>query len=493
MRLTKLLRDVPVEEIIFQGKSYERDIYNICIDSRKNPQNGLFVCLSGGNADGHLFAQEAVKKGVLAVVCERKLDVDVPQILVKDTRASLSLFAAAFYGFPSERLKIVGVTGTNGKTTTAHMLAAILNGCGKKTGVIGTLGIFYGDKIESSALTTPDPIELQEIFAKMLAAGMEYAVMEVSAHALYYKKLSGVRFAAGIFTNFTQDHLDFFPNMQAYKAAKRKFFDKEICPIAIINGDEETGREIGSLRELNKEKTVYYGLHSPADAFAIVTDETLCGSECVFNVNDKLCRVGIGMLGKHNVYNALAATTCAIELGMDIEKVAQALKSFQGVNGRLQRVATYKGADIFVDFAHTPDGLEKSLKALGSHCKNRLICLFGCGGNRDRAKRPLMGETVAKLCRFAVLTSDNPRFEDPLDIISDIERGYRRFSMKYVVVPDRQTAISYALDYVKKGDVLLIAGKGGERYQEIMGIKYAFNDNDIIEKMIKEKEKLPSI
>ena len=491
MRLTKLLLDVPVEEIIYGGDSYERDIYAVCTDSRKIAENGLFVCLSGGNVDGHLFAREAVNNGAVAVVCERTLDVSVPQVVVKDTRETLALIASAFYGYPAERLKIIGVTGTNGKTTTANTLAFILNACGKKTGVIGTLGVFYADKFIPSELTTPDPLFLHKAFAKMLADDIEYGVMEVSAHALYYKKTAGIPFAFGIFTNLSQDHLDFFGNMDAYKQAKMRLFALKNCKTAIVNGDDEVGREIGALREKSGEKTIYYGLDSPADAFAIITHEDLYGSESVFNVNDKLSRVSLRLLGKHNVYNALSAVTCATELGIRIEECAWVLKSFTGVNGRLQRVATYKKADVFVDFAHTPDGLEKSLTAMQSHCKKRLICLFGCGGNRDKSKRPIMGETVAKLCDFAVLTSDNPRFEDPLDILSDIERGYRRFSKNYVVVSDRRTAIGYALDCLKEGDALLVAGKGGEVYQEIMGIKYPFNDNDIIEKMIKEREKLP--
>ena len=376
------------------------------------------------------------------------------------------------------------------------MLCSIWEAQGKKAGVIGTLGVRYGDKKRASSLTTPDPIELQKTLAEMSAGGVECVVMEVSAHALYYHKTSGVRFAACIFTNLTQDHLDFFPSMREYENAKRALFTNEVCKIAILNGDDTAGRRFGVTRETKNEnlsnfektKTLYYGLDTPAEAFAVITDESLCGTECVLNVNDKLCRVSLALTGRHNVYNALAAATCAMELGADAVDVSKGLAALKTVRGRIERAGSFHGGDIFVDFAHTPDGLEKSLAALRLHCRGRLVCLFGCGGNRDKSKRPMMGEVAAKRSDFSVLTSDNPRYEDPLDIISDIEKGYRRFSMKYVVVPDRKKAIEYALDRMQKGDVLLVAGKGGEEDQEIMGIKYPFNDNDIIEKIIKEKQ-----
>jgi UDP-N-acetylmuramyl-tripeptide synthetase len=281
--------------------------------------------------------------------------------------------------------------------------------------------------------------------------------------------------------------------MQAYEDEKMRLFAPEICPIAVVNADDEMGRRVGERRENSGLKTVFYGLKSPADCFAVITDERICGAECMLNINDRLCRIKLPMPGKHNVYNALAAAVCATELGIGTDAVFQGLNGLEGVEGRLQRVATYERADVFVDFAHTPDGLKKSIETLKKHCRGRLICLFGCGGNRDKSKRPIMGETVAKTADFAVITSDNPRFEDPLDIISDIEKGFRRFSARYVVVPDRKRALEYALDTLQRGDVLLVAGKGGERYQEIMGIKYPFNDQDIIEKLIEQKGKNPFV
>ncbi len=477
------------EKVLWGAVEKDLQIEEICADSRKKMSNGLFICLRGNKVDSHTCVKQAFRNGAIALVAEEKVDVPLPQILVKDTREALSILASCFYGNPSSAISVVGITGTNGKTTTAHMLAEIWRKAGKKVGIIGTLGISYGKKKISADLTTPDPIILQETLANMRSAGVECVVMEVSAHALYYKKTAGVTFKACIFTNFTQDHLDFFQTMQDYKIAKQSLFAQSRCPIAILNGDDEVGREVGRLRAQGEEQTFFYGLITPSETFAVITEEDLYGTECILNLEDKLCRISLQMTGRHNVYNALAAATCAMAMGISAEDITKGLNDIKGVDGRLQRVGGVRGADVYIDFAHTPDGLEKSLETLKKYCKGRLLCVFGCGGNRDKGKRPLMGEIVAKKTDFAVLTSDNPRFEDPLDIITEIEKGYRKFSARYVIVPDRKTAIEYALDMVKKNDILLVAGKGGEEYQEIMGIKYPFNDYTVIEKMLQRKAK----
>lgn len=484
MRLGKLAESIQTKII---GADAELDIVALNTDSRKKVDNSLFVCLVGGSVDSHELVNEAVKNGAVAIVAERSVQASVPVLLVENSRKALGELASTFYGEPSQRLKIIGITGTNGKTTTSYMLSSILQETGKKVGIIGTLGAVYGRKCVQTELTTPDPIALQELLADMLICGVEYVVMEVSAHALFYKKTQGITFAACIFTNLSQDHLDFFENMEAYKQAKQRLFSLDNCPIAIINGDEKVGREIGSMREKEGGKTIFYGLNTPSDCFALVTDEGLNGSECMLNLNDRLCRIRLHMTGLHNVYNALAAATCAMEFGIEKDAIATGLTSLQGVSGRLESVGELRGAKIYVDFAHTPDGLAKSLETLKKHCKGRLVCLFGCGGNRDKSKRPIMGETAAKKADFTILTSDNPRYEDPLDIIGEIEKGYRRFSARYVIVPDRKKAIDYALDFLKKDDVLLIAGKGSEKYQEIMGIKYPFSDHTVLGELLVQK------
>ena len=488
MRLSRLIEGIE-KEIVYEG-DWEREILVLSTDSREKSVSSLYVALEG-KTDGHTYIHEAIANGAVAVVCRKKLDVSVPQIVVKDTRETLSVISSVFYGEPSRYMKIIGITGTNGKTTTSYMLASILQTAGYRVGIIGTLGAVYDGKTYPSTLTTPDPIPLQKTLAEMREKGIEYVVMEVSAHALYYKKVAGLRFCACIFSNLTQDHLDFFSTMQSYGDAKKNLFLPEICPLAIMNVDDENGLSWSRLRERFGAKTLTYGLKMPADAFAVVLEESLRDTQCIFNVQDEMMRVRLPFLGEHNVYNALSASVCALSLGVDTFVIEQAFERMQNVRGRLQYITSFQGGSIFVDFAHTPDGLRQSLSTLKKHCKNKLICVFGCGGNRDKGKRPIMGKTVAELADFSILTSDNPRFEDPLDIIADIEVGYTKRSQKYVIVPKRDVAIEYAMERLEEGDVLLVAGKGGEREQEIMGIKYPFEDNAIIERFALLKTQTP--
>lgn len=484
MRLSKLIAALEGVQIV-EGKDWEREIFTLSADSRKKQESGLFICLVGENVDAHTLVQEAERNGAVAILAQRKVKTNLPLFLVEDTRKALGILASIFYDEPSKKLKVVGITGTNGKTTTSYMLASILKKSGSKVGIIGTLGALCGEKYFPVELTTPDPIELNRLLAEMVLFGAEYVVMEVSAHALYYKKTEGISFSACIFTNFTQDHLDFFKTMNAYKEVKLGLFSQG-CPIAIVNGDDDVGREIVQMRV---GETCVYTLNTPSDRFAVITDDSLTGTRCMLNLNDKLYRVHLHMTGEYNVYNALAAASCAEAMGVG-EYISEGLSDMESVRGRLQWVGSLYGGEVYVDFAHTPDGLDKSLETLKRYCRGRLICLFGCGGNRDKGKRALMGEVAAKKCDFCILTSDNPRYEDPLDIITQIEVGYRRFSTSYVIVPNRERGIDYALDCLQKGDILLIAGKGGEEYQEVMGIKYPFNDQDMVEKFIKQKGKI---
>ena len=486
MRLSKLASRVKDAKIIC-GEDWEREIVSLSCYSQDTEKSSLFFCLTGKGGDGHAYAQEAIKRGAAALVVERELPVTVPQVLVKNARETMSLMSCAFYGEPSRDLKVIGITGTNGKTTTAHMVSEILKKAGKRVGTIGTLGVSYANVHLPSDLTTPDPIFLQRTLAQMRECGVEYVAMEVSAHALYYHKVAGTYFTACIFTNLTQDHLDFFENMSDYGNAKKRLFTEEICPIAIVNGDDKFAKQL--LAERKGAKTLVYGLSKAYDVSAEIGRESLTGTEFVLQTLGERRRVKLSMTGRHNIYNALASSACAQALGVRSRTVAASLCEMNGVNGRLEKAGEVQGANVFVDFAHTPDGLEKSLSALKAHCKGRLYCLFGCGGNRDKSKRAVMGETVAKTADFAILTSDNPRFEDPLDILSEIEKGYKRVSRDYVVVPNRQEAIAYAVDKLQRGDILLVAGKGGEEYQEIMGIKYPFKDNDIIKSYISEKQR----
>ncbi len=477
MNLNELLKYLRTKEILGDANV---EITGLCTDSRLVKKGNLFFCYEGGTHDSHLDIAEAKKNGAAAVICERKLNADIPQIIVESGRAQIAPAARAFYGFADKKLKLIAVTGTNGKTTTTYMLESIFKAAGKKTGVIGTLGISYGGVFISPELTTPDPVYLHGVFADMASAGVEYVFMEVSAHALYFDKINGLQFEVGIFTNCTQDHLDFFGNMQDYANCKKLLFKEGRCRRAVINSDDKLGVEL-----ISKIKgAISYGIDNPADVFAVNVRESLNGTAFVLNLFDALYDIKLNLTALHNVYNAMAAAACAKLCGLDISVIAKGLANLKSVSGRLERVAKYNGAEIFVDFAHTPDGLEKSLKSLKKLCKGKLYCLFGCGGNRDKTKRPVMGAVAAKYADFCIITSDNPRYEDPYDIIRDIEEGFKPSGKEYVTVTERDVATEYAIRLLAEGDILLVAGKGGEQYQEIAGIKHSYNDNTVIKNII---------
>lgn len=475
MKLSELAREVSGARLL----GGDAEITGLCVDSRVAGAGDLFFCYRGTHSDSHAFAAEAESRGARAVVAERETEVNLPQLIVKDGRSALSRIAAAFYGHPERKLVLVGVTGTNGKTTVANMLRNILEAGGKRAGVIGTLGASYASAVVAPSLTTPDPVCLFALLADMVRAGTEYCVMEVSAHALALKKEIPIFYEVAVFTNLTQDHLDFFKDMRAYGEAKKSLFAPDRCRFAVLNSDDPFSVCLTERGVPCKS----YGLDAPSDSFAIVRKEDVTGSRVLLNLSDELCDAEIPMTGRHNVYNALAAATAARRLGIGLDAISRGLKETR-VDGRLERVGRFRGADIFVDFAHTPDGLEKSLRALRACCKGRLIALFGCGGNRDRGKRSIMGEVAARLSDFSVLTSDNPRFEEPISIISEIERGFRAVSNAYTVVEERERAIAYAVGLLGEGDILLVAGKGGECDQEIMGIKYSYSDKTVIETIL---------
>lgn len=477
LELKQLLKDLRYDRITGDESI---SVGGLCSSASAAVGGDLFFCYAGTEADGHDYAGKAVENGAVALVCERELDIPVTQIIVADGRAAMATLARTFYGYPDKSLKIVAVTGTNGKTTTTYMLKSIFDKNNSNSAIIGTLGIAYGDIFISPELTTPDPLFLHGVFADMVNRGVEYVFMEVSAHALYFGKTDGICFEAGIFTNCTQDHLDFFKDMQSYAECKCKLFERGRCRRAVLNSDDPLGAElIGVLPD-----SVSYGLENPADTFAVNVTEKIDGTSFVINISDEIYEINIKLPALHNVYNALAAATCAKILGVDIDVIAKGLESLDKVPGRLERVANYNGGDVFVDFAHTPDGLEKSLSSLKKLCKGNLYCLFGCGGNRDSVKRPLMGEAAARYADFLIITSDNPRYEDPFEIILQIEEGVKKSGKKYVTVTDREVATEYALNLLNPDDILLVAGKGGENYQEIMGIKHSYNDNTVIKRLI---------
>lgn len=465
----------------------EGEISDVCTDSRLAKGGCVYIALRGGHRDGNAYIGEAVLSGAAAVIYEGELSPElkrraenslhVAYIKVKSARIAASTVSARFYGNPEKKLKIIGVTGTNGKTTVANMLCFLINRAGKKAGVIGTLGIRFAGKELPSGLTTPDPVYMNYAFKQMTDAGVEYCVMECSAHALYYDKEFSVSYEAVIFTNFTQDHLDFFGNMTEYGKAKEKLFSERRARHKIINTDDEFGVALSR----KCEGAYTYGIDSPSDCFAIIEEETPFGTDVVMNLNDELCYTRINIIGKHNVYNALAVAACAYKMGFSCDDIAAGIREFKGVKGRLERAASYNGVEIFVDFAHTPDSLKNALAALKKICKGKLFVVFGCGGDRDEKKRPIMGKVATTLADFTIITTDNPRSEEPYEIMRQIESGA---AGEYVLIERREEAIAYGIKNLEKGDILLIAGKGAEDYQEIMNVKYPYSDYSVIKEII---------
>ncbi len=476
MKLIKLLEEISYEKVI--GRK-DLEIKDVKMDSNTVARGSLFICIGGGDFDGHDYIRQVENYGGVAIVTERVLETPLTQIVVKNSRIAMSEIAASFYGHADKKLKIIGVTGTNGKTTTTHFITAILTGCGIKCGLIGTLGTFYGGKVIEPSLTTPDPIDLHKTFRDMVDNGVKVVIMEVSAHAIELNKIWGLEFEIALFTNFSQDHLDFFKDMESYKRAKAKFFKENKCKYIVSNSDDELGREL----YMCIDKVITFGIDNPADVFAVDVMETLLGTKFVINLFDKIYGVNLNLIGRFNVYNALAAATACALFGVKIEKVIEGLENLKGVDGRLERVYSGKFT-VFVDYAHTPDGLYKTLSTLKKVCAKRLISVFGCGGNRDKGKRAIMGEISGREADFTVITSDNPRFEEPMDIIAEIEKGLIKESRDYIIVQDRYEAIKYALDKAKEGDLIVILGKGSERYQEVYGIKNIFNDKDIVKELL---------
>lgn len=478
MKLKQLVNNLNVVEVV---GNLDCEINEIKTDSNAVTKGNLFVCLNGVSYDGHNFIKQVENYGAAACVTERKINTILPQIVVKDCRVAVSILSSIINNSADKKLKITGVVGTNGKTTTTYFLTSILMNAGINCGLIGTLGTFYNGVREESFLTTPDAPILHKSFSEMVNCNTENVVMEVSAHAIALKKIEGITFEQGVFTNFSQDHLDFFGDMANYRKTKLSFFD-ERCKSVIVNSDDELGREILKKRPF----AISYGIENPADVFAINIKEKQGYTTFVINLFDEIFNVKLNMIGKFNVLNALAAATTASVSGISPYKVVEGLENLKGVDGRLENIFN-ENFSIYLDYAHTPDGLSNSLKALKPQCKGKLICVFGCGGNRDAAKRSVMGKISGELADFSVLTSDNPRFEEPMEIIWQIEKGLLSVSKKYVIVQDRTDAIRYALDFARDGDIVLIAGKGGEKYQEICGIKHPFNDKEIVREYLKKK------
>lgn len=474
-RLNELLETIQVTEVIGEKN---REIAGIHSDSRKVGDGFMFIAVKGTAVDGHTYIPKAIEQGAIAIVCEElpaERNEHCIYIKVKDSADALGRIASAWNGYPSEKLKLVGVTGTNGKTTIATLLYEVFRKLGHKAGLLSTVCNYIDDVPVPATHTTPDPIELNKLLAQMVAAGCEYAFMEASSHAIDQKRISGLAFDGGIFTNLTRDHLDYHKTVDAYLKAKKKFFDDlPASAFALTNADDKSGPV---MLQNTKARKLAYSLRTLADFKGKILESHFEGTELEVNGKD----VFVHFVGKFNAYNLLAVYGAAVMLGKEPEEVLVALSTLHSVAGRFETIASPLGYTAIVDYAHTPDALTNVLNSIHEVLNNRgrLITVVGAGGNRDKGKRPLMAKEAVKLSDQVILTSDNPRFEDPDEIIREMVAGLNGEDMKRTLcITDRTQAIKTATLLAKKGDVILVAGKGHEDYQEIQGVKHHFDDRE---------------
>lgn len=479
MKLTALLKGIN-----YIGNFPDLDITGITCDSREVGKGVVFVCLKGEKADGHDYAELAAEAGCAAVIVEHKVGAYAAEIVVKDSHFAYSKLCANFFNNPAEKLKFIGVTGTNGKTTTTTIIKHILEHSGHKTGLIGTIKNMSGDKELKANFTTPAPFELQQLLRQMVDDGCEYCVMEVSSHALAQERVGGINYEVGVFTNLTQDHLDFHKTMENYLKAKQKLF--EVSKIGVINADDPVAKTIISEAPC---KTYTYGVKTESvDYKATNIDYRADGIS--YELTDKngnsKGKLDARLPGGFSVYNTLAAVAAVESIGIPMEDVLETLKEFGGVKGRIEVIPTGRDFTVIIDYAHTPDGVEKILKAVREFAKGRVVAMLGCGGDRDKTKRPKMGRIAADNADYLIVTSDNPRSEDPEAILKDILVGLEGTTTPHTVVVNRREAIKYAIDNAQKDDVIVLAGKGHEDYQILSTGKIHFDEHEIVAEILNE-------
>ena len=479
MKLKELLQGIPVLET---NADLQMNIEAVAYDSRKVTEGSLFVAITGFASDGNRFIPMALEKGAAVVVTAKKPAADVPYVLVENDRYALAMIGTNFYGHPAKSMTMIGVTGTNGKTSVTLLLKHVLEKTlGAKVGLIGTMENLVGDEVIPTERTTPESFELQALFARMRDAGCTHVVMEVSSHALTLDRVGGVHFDVAAFTNLTEDHLDFHKTMDAYCDAKAELFSR--CDAAVINVDDPYAPRM--LEKAACPVTTYSLKEAALKAESLELHAEGIRFEAV--QGEKKVAVSLGIPGRFTVYNALAVLGIATALHISLEDAADALTTAKGVKGRIEVVPTPGTPySVLIDYAHTPDGLENVLTSVKYFCKGRVIAVFGCGGDRDPIKRPIMGRIGVTESDFAVITSDNPRTEEPLAIIEDIMKGVREEMGPYIVVPERRNAIRYAMDIAEKDDIIVLAGKGHETYQEINGVKYHLDEREEVAAHLKE-------
>src|SRR6266571_1868038 len=485
MQLKTLIDGIPVRQVI---GTLDRPVESIAYDSRRAQRNGLFVALRGGKSDGHQFIAQAIEKGASVIVAER--EEKYPRatcLVVENSRTALADLSRVFYGRPGDRLKLAAVTGTNGKTTTTFLIKHICEKAGLRCGLIGTVRYEIGERVLPAARTTPESLDLQELLAQIVNAGCRAAAMEVSSHALAYDRTRGIEWNVAVFTNLTQDHLDFHSTMENYFESKAKLFtqlaqqQKKRRPVAVVNIDDHYGERL--LGKIDKSVAIVtYGMSARADFRASNYRVEFGGTSYQLDACGKSYLVRVPLIGRFNVANSMAALAAASALGVNLREAVLSLGKSPQVPGRLEIVPAKRQFQVFVDYAHTPDALLNVLKTLRELEPRRLIVVFGCGGNRDREKRPLMGQVVDQNADYAVITSDNPRKEDPDKIIAEIEKGFR--GNHFEKITDRAQAISHAIEIAQPRDIVLIAGKGHENYQEFADHTVPFEDTQVARRAV---------
>lgn len=489
MELTQLLNYVQAIQVT--GEIQRRDVADIVYDSRKVQKNSVFVAIKGYKTDGHKFLQDAINKGAVAVVIEVGNAIPdefithakIAKIVVNDCRKALAELSKGFYNDPSSKLKLIGITGTNGKTTSSFILRNILKNTDCKTGLVGTISNYVGDDKVDSKLTTPESNDLNRLFYDMLRAGCSHVVMEVSSHSLFLNRVYGLNFSAAIFSNITSDHLDFHKTFEEYLKAKKILFDGlNSDSFAIINSDDRSGKEI--VKDC-KAKVVTYGMADNSDYKIGKIRYDLNGTDFTITNNKVEYSISTSLIGTFNAYNATSAFATAHSLGIDADKIVDGIKSSPQVAGRFEVLGNLK-KKVIVDYSHTADSLEKILQAVKEIVKDekQVVTVFGCGGDRDKSKRPVMGKVASELSDKVIITSDNPRTENPFEIIEDIKKGIVKSS--YIVEENREEAIKKAINSSNDDAVILIAGKGHEDYQEINGIRNHFSDREVAQKYLAE-------
>ena len=480
MKLQDLLRGVNILE---STADLNTEITDVVYDSRKVSLGSLFVAVTGFVTDGNRYIPMAMEKGAAAVVTAVKPQGDIPYILVDSDRMALALIGCNFYGRPADAMTLIGITGTNGKTSSTLLLKHILETVkDAKVGLVGTMENLIGHEVVPTERTTPESFELQGLFARMRDGGCSHVIMEVSSHALTLERVGGVEFAVGAFTNLTEDHLDFHKTMENYCDAKAELFARS--EKAVANCDDPWYGRVTRLAGENLLQTSVQtenGLH--AKDLELLSD----GIRFTAVLGEQSVKVSLPIPGKFTVYNALTALGCALQLGISLEDAAKALQTAKGVKGRVEVVPTPgKPYTVLIDYAHTPDGLENVLSSVRGFCKGHLISVFGCGGDRDPIKRPIMGRIGVELSDIAIITSDNPRTEVPMDIIEDILVGAKEAGDNYIVMENRPAAIRHAMDIAEKYDIIVLAGKGHETYQEINGVKHHLDEREVVMEYLEE-------